>query len=169
MTMPTELFRRLDLDRLYLPACEAFLQLADNCRSRGVDYFAISGYRSLTEQAALYFQGRLQPGKIVTYARPGLSWHNYGLAVDFCRDKDVERRGLQPSWEKDDYAVLGEEAAKIPGLEWAGNWAKHFRELPHVQFRVRGATLQDSMRIYEDGNQSLPAVWAQYDELRSAQ
>ena len=39
--------------------------------------------RSFDEQAKLYAQGRTAPGKIVTKAKPGQSYHNYGLAVDF--------------------------------------------------------------------------------------
>jgi len=42
----------------------------------------LSGLRSYQQQAALYAQGRTKPGKIVTNARPGSSWHNYGLAID---------------------------------------------------------------------------------------
>lgn len=54
----------------------------------------VSGYRSLSEQAALYAQGRTQyeianqiskhgAGGSVTDAPPGRSAHNYGLAVDY--------------------------------------------------------------------------------------
>jgi hypothetical protein len=42
----------------------------------------IQGYRSFEQQAAKYAQGRTAPGDRVTNARPGYSWHNYGLAID---------------------------------------------------------------------------------------
>jgi hypothetical protein len=42
------------------------------------------GRRTMEEQAALYAKGRTkQPGKIVTKAKPGQSYHNYGLAFDW--------------------------------------------------------------------------------------
>jgi peptidoglycan L-alanyl-D-glutamate endopeptidase CwlK len=42
-----------------------------------------SGYRSKKEQNELYAQGRSKPGQVVTNAKAGQSYHNYGLAVDF--------------------------------------------------------------------------------------
>ena len=41
------------------------------------------GYRSIEQQNALYAIGRTKPGSIVTKARGGYSWHNYGLAADY--------------------------------------------------------------------------------------
>lgn len=43
-----------------------------------------SGYRSFDEQYALWSKGRIGPGKVVTNANRGDSYHNYGLAIDFC-------------------------------------------------------------------------------------
>ena len=37
----------------------------------------------MEEQAALFAIGRTAPGKIVTKARPGESYHNHGLAFDW--------------------------------------------------------------------------------------
>ena len=39
-------------------------------------------YRSFDEQNHLYAQGRTKPGKIVTYAKGGQSYHNFGLAFE---------------------------------------------------------------------------------------
>lgn len=129
--MPADLLRRIDLDKLYLPFTERLMQLLANCRARGVEYHAISGYRSDAEQMALWAQGRTREGPIVTNARAGESAHNYGLAVDLCRDADVDRRGLQPDWSPEAYEVLGEEARKL-GLVWGGDWRRPDR--PHVQW-----------------------------------
>jgi peptidoglycan L-alanyl-D-glutamate endopeptidase CwlK len=41
------------------------------------------GRRTMEEQAALYAKGRTIIGKIVTKAKPGESYHNYGLAFDW--------------------------------------------------------------------------------------
>ena len=43
----------------------------------------VSGLRSYELQARLYSQGRSTAGKIVTKAKPGWSWHQYGLASDW--------------------------------------------------------------------------------------
>jgi peptidoglycan L-alanyl-D-glutamate endopeptidase CwlK len=52
------------------------------CQAEGYPVELFEGMRSGDRQAALYSQGRTAPGKIVTYARPGESWHAYGLACD---------------------------------------------------------------------------------------
>jgi peptidoglycan L-alanyl-D-glutamate endopeptidase CwlK len=38
--------------------------------------------RTYAEQDDLYAQGRTKPGRIVTNAKGGYSWHNFGLALD---------------------------------------------------------------------------------------
>ena len=47
----------------------------------GIQLRITQGYRSIAEQDALYAQGRTAPGEIVTNARGGQSYHNYGLAL----------------------------------------------------------------------------------------
>lgn len=128
--MPVDLLR-ISLDQLYLPFVEKVLNVMAACRARGADYFAISGYRDDAEQLKLWRQGRFEPGPIVTYAMPGQSAHNFGLAVDFVRDGVLDRRGLQPDWRPESYDVLGEEAERA-GLAWGGSWRKPDR--PHVQW-----------------------------------
>jgi len=41
------------------------------------------GRRTMEEQTALYSLGRSAPGRIITKARAGESYHNYGLAFDW--------------------------------------------------------------------------------------
>src|ERR1035437_2436669 len=48
----------------------------------GIDLLIISTYRDLASQAALYAQGRTLPGDIVTKAKPGMSYHNWHVAID---------------------------------------------------------------------------------------
>jgi hypothetical protein len=55
-----------------------------------------SGFRSMTEQAQLYEQGRTVDGHIVSWASVGRSVHNYGFAVDV-----VDRwRGYDIDWKR---------------------------------------------------------------------
>lgn len=48
----------------------------------GLVWRVVQGFRSFPEQQAIYEQGRTRPGKIVTNAQEGESYHNYGLALD---------------------------------------------------------------------------------------
>ena len=57
--------------------------------------------RTFAEQDALYAIGRTRPGRIVTDAEAGESYHNYGLAIDICLLKDTNGDGTfdTASWE----------------------------------------------------------------------
>lgn len=115
--------------------------------------------RSMERQAALYAQGRTAPGKIVTYSRPGYSWHHYGLAADFCF------AGNDPYLEKHkDGAFLWNEFGKFMGyhgLTWGGSF-RVFKDRPHVQ-KTFGLTLQECMELFEHGGNG--AVWAAIDKI----
>lgn len=100
--------------------------------ARGIKVIMTWGYRSVQEQDALYAMGRTKPGKKVTNARGGYSWHNYGLAADYAFVIDGKVTWDGP-WD-----VFGQIAGQC-GLEWGGGWAK-FTDRPHVQV-TRGKTL----------------------------
>jgi peptidoglycan L-alanyl-D-glutamate endopeptidase CwlK len=116
---------------------EEFLEY---CRQEGIDVLVTSTYRDAESQNELYAQGRTKPGRIVTNAKAGQSWHNWRCAVDV-----VPLRNGKPVWGTtgEDLKLwmkvgeLGERA----GLEWAGRW-KRFREFPHFQYTA-GLTLKD--------------------------
>jgi peptidoglycan L-alanyl-D-glutamate endopeptidase CwlK len=108
---------------------QAFL---DACSKQGIDILITSTYRDLDSQAALYAQGRTAPGKRVTNAKPGQSFHNWRVAFDV-----VPMRSGKPVWGTSGQdADLWERIGKIGesvGLEWAGRWAS-FREFAHFQY-----------------------------------
>lgn len=117
---------------------KAFLELA---KTYGIDLLVTSTYRDHEAQAELYAQGRTKPGKIVTNAKPGQSWHNWGCALDV-----VPLRSGKPVWgtTNDADLALWKEVGRLgksAGLEWAGEW-KRFREFPHFQY-TGGYTLVD--------------------------
>lgn len=98
--------------------------------------------RTFKEQNELYAQGRNgKKGPIVTNAKGGQSYHNYGLAVDIVLLKDTDGNGSYEtaSWEtaKDfDFDQVADwmEIVKIfksYGWEWGGDW--RFKDLPHFQ------------------------------------
>lgn len=98
----------------------------------GVDLLITSTYRSFTEQDEIYAQGRTKPGSIVTQAKGGQSFHNYGVAFD-C----VPLIGGKPNWSST-YATTALEASII-GLEHGD---RGYTDLPHFQCRF-GHSLED--------------------------
>lgn len=114
---------------------EDFLTAAQPILAKhGATAEVLSGLRSYQQQAALYAQGRTKPGKIVTNARPGSSWHNYGLAIDLGLFKaGVYLDAKNPRFADRIYSELG-QLARSMGVEWAGYWTS-FTETPHFQYR----------------------------------
>lgn len=106
------------------------------CQAQGIPVLITSTYRDAEYQNSLYAEGRARPGRIVTNARAGQSFHNYRMAFDF-----VPLVAQAPAWN--DMALItrcGEIGEKV-GLQWAGRW-KHMREYLHLQF-TGGLTLAD--------------------------
>lgn len=121
------------LNKKALAKFEPFLKEAEIFLStQGATLEVISGLRSWAAQAALYARGRTKPGRIVTKARPGSSWHNYGLAIDLGLFKDGKYLDTaNPNLADSYYTYIGKIAAEH-GIEWAGKW-KSFPETPHFQ------------------------------------
>ncbi|MBY0115954.1 M15 family metallopeptidase [Paenibacillus xylanexedens] len=103
---------------------------------RGIVIVITHGYRSSEEQDALFNQGRSSAGNIVTNARGGESYHNYGLAIDFALrtpDGDVVwdmERDDNGNGKADWMEVV--DLAKELGFTWGGDWA-NFPDYPHLQ------------------------------------
>lgn len=133
------------LNRKARAKLEPFLLAAEELlRADEVTVEVISGLRSWQQQAALYAQGRTKPGRIVTKAPAGSSWHNYGLAMDlglFQRGRYLDE--TSPAVAAKLYAKLGSLAAAL-GIEWAGTW-KSFPEGPHFQW-TGGLTLAEARK-----------------------
>lgn len=109
-----------------------------------------SGYRSFEEQLALYNKGRKTPGKVITNAKPGQSFHNFGLAEDI-----VFKILGKWSWDlKLPWNDLGKIGKKL-GLEWGGDW-KNIKDLPHFQY-TNGLKLDKLNALYKQGG--LEKVW----------
>lgn len=102
----------------------------------------MQGTRTHAEQQVTYDQGRTLPGKIVTNAEPGDSYHQYGLAID------VVPRAYKamPDWNPSGplWIKIG-QLAEAAGLEWGGRWSKPDR--PHVQIPEAAAPL-DELKAY---------------------
>ena len=69
-----------DLHPVVAAKAKAFIAA---CKKAGIDVLITSTYRDNESQNAIYAQGRTKPGRIVTNAKAGQSFHNYRLAFDF--------------------------------------------------------------------------------------
>jgi peptidoglycan L-alanyl-D-glutamate endopeptidase CwlK len=117
----------------------------------------VQGLRTIAEQDALYAQGRTKPGAIVTKAKGGSSFHNYGLAIDFAilTDKDGNGTFEDLSWDikrdndKDGVADWLEvvKVFEAAGWEWGGKWAS-LKDYPHLQ-KTFGFTWQQLLDRYQ--------------------
>ena len=108
-----------------------------------LNFKVTSGTRTMSEQAALYAQGRTTKGARVTNARPGQSWHNFGVAYDLTLFS-----GKNPVWESPKYLRAGEIGEDL-GLEWGHRW-KTFKDTPHFQ-RPLGVTLAEARAKWPTG------------------
>ena len=134
---------RTDVSNIFLEAYGKNIQLR-----------LTQGFRSWEEQEKLYELGRTLPGEIVTNAEAGMSWHNYGLAFDFCLlqpmltgmkriiwDRNIDLNG---DGKKDWMQVV--EIAKRFGFSWGGDW-ESFKDYPHLQ-KTFGLTIKQALEKY---------------------
>lgn len=117
--------------------------------------------RTWPQQTELYNQGRTTAGKIVTHAKAGESYHNYGLAVDFVPMKD----GI-PIWDRSHpcYAKTIELAQSL-GLVSGSCWPEPKTDFPHLQLTGQfpeAAPDQYCLYLFTEGG--LTAVWKEVDK-----
>jgi hypothetical protein len=122
---------------------EKIERLIDNAAAQGMDLYVQEGYRSSEAQAKIPSAN--------TRAKPGYSFHNYGLAADI-----VFRNGTDgPSWdEKHNWKKLG-ELGKNVGLDWGGDW-QHLKDRPHFQYSPHHE-IGEIRQLYQEGG--LKRVW----------
>jgi peptidoglycan L-alanyl-D-glutamate endopeptidase CwlK len=103
-------------------------EFVNRCKAANIDVIITSTYRDIESQNALYEQGRSLPGKKVTNAKGGQSFHNWKVAFDFCPIVNGKA-----AWSDAALFTKCGEIAESVGLEWAGRWVK-FKELAHCQY-----------------------------------
>lgn len=93
----------------------------------------VQGLRTFAEQNEIYAQGRTKKGAIVTRAKGGQSYHNYGLAIDFALLIDDKEISWNASKDFDGDGISDwTEVAKV--FQEAGYlWGKAFNDLPHFE------------------------------------
>lgn len=114
-----------DLNPKVAAMCSEFI---NRCKKQDIDVIITSTYRDAASQNELYAQGRTKPGKKVTNAKAGQSYHNWRVAFDF-----VPLVNGKAQWNDAKLFTKCGEIAESVGLEWAGRWTK-FREMAHCQY-----------------------------------
>lgn len=112
-------------------------------RELGITLRVSSGFRGWEEQTRLYAQGRTAPGKRVTNAKAGESYHNYGLALDV-----VEIKNGQPVWNNPKWNEIGALGESL-GFDWGGRWKRPDR--PHFAMTF-GKHHTELAQLYKTGN-----------------
>lgn len=136
------------------------LEMIKRAYKEGIYAQISAGYRSMDEQAALYGQGRLYysyRGKNysnlakpkVTNAKPGQSFHNFGVAIDYFIVTDDGKTALwtiNTKWRR--VAAIGKEL----GFKWGGDWTG-FKDYPHLE--MTGGLSYSQMRAGKKPSLSL--------------
>lgn len=120
-------------------------ELVRKLTAAGINAKIISGSRTYAEQNALYEQGRSKPGPVVTNARGGQSWHNFGVAVDIGIFDNGKYLGNSPLYKK--AGAIGREL----GFEWGGDWKGSLVDEPHFQYNPNRLSLSLARAFQEQG------------------
>ena len=131
-------------------------ELLRQCANDGLALLVTQGLRTYPEQDTLYAQGRTKKpigsDYIVTNARGGYSWHNFGLAFDVAVLDSAGKQDWNyrhPGWQH--LGVVG----KTLGLSWGGDWTR-LKDYPHFEY-TRDLTLKSCRDLYAQG---LDHIWS---------
>lgn len=104
---------------------DLLLKWEQKCLANNLTVELLSGRRTYAEQTNLYAQGRTRVGSIITNARAGYSFHNFGLAIDF--------RVLVDGKVRNDLRRSAAQIAKSMGMTYGGDWIL-FPDPPHLEY-----------------------------------
>jgi peptidoglycan L-alanyl-D-glutamate endopeptidase CwlK len=137
-----------NLEDLHPLVADKAMQLVQLAGAEGIEILVTSTLRTFEEQAELFAKGRTKPGAIVTNAKPGSSWHNFGLAFDVVPLVNGKAIWNSPFWNQ-----IGELGKEV-GLVWGGDF-KSFKDKPHFEFHPNLTLAQANER--RENNQNLLA------------
>ena len=130
------------------PAAQAqFLQLFQRINELGYHVIVTSGYRTFQEQQKLHAQNS-------SNAKPGRSYHNYGLALDI----NIAKNGVQ-LYKADSAAKWNAtgvpQAAKALGFKWGGDYSS-YHDPVHFELRLASPDALLALGIEQYG--ALPRI-----------
>jgi len=134
---------------------ELLLKVKEKLNLNIIIYFTI---RTFQEQNEIYAQGRTKPGKIVTNAKGGQSYHNFGLAFDLAvlkPNKTIDWNQTADINDDDlpDYDQIGEIAEDM-GLEWGKRFTNLAGDFGHFQVSF-GFKIKELLAFYNKGGMDL--------------
>ena len=151
------------LNLLYPPIKAKLNQALLVAHGQGLFAYAFETWRSHARQALLYAKGRTTKEQKVTWVRPGLSYHHYGVAVDLVFDGS-SRDGTQWCWEgqyaddrRIDYHALA-QIMKSHGFDWLGDKGT---EMAHFDIKF-GFTVNEMKQITEA--KGILGLWLEFDK-----
>ena len=86
-------------------------------------------------------------GNIVTKAKAGQSYHNYGLALDFAVFEDGKEE-----WVEDSNWMIVVDCFKKKGFKWGGDFYGDFKDAPHLEMRPNNINWRDLLVLHNDSN-----------------
>ena len=107
------------------------IAFVNKCKAAGIKLEITSGYRSISEQTALQSTGKA--------AKPGYSYHNYGLAIDV-------------SSNSDDWDTIGKIGESL-GFRWGKYFVKPLSERWHFDMGF-GKSTAELKKQYDSGDVS---------------
>jgi peptidoglycan L-alanyl-D-glutamate endopeptidase CwlK len=133
------------LEDLHPMVAERAQQLVELAQAEGIEILVTSTLRTFDEQAELFAIGRTKPGDIVTNAKAGESWHNFGLAFDVVPLVNGKAVWDSPFWNR-----IG-ELGKRAGLVWGGDFQR-FKDKPHFEFHPNLTLAEANQRQVSNQN-----------------
>jgi peptidoglycan L-alanyl-D-glutamate endopeptidase CwlK len=157
-----------DIDALHWQFAKIVKNWLKLCEARMYEVVVYSTLRTNEEQAALYAQGRESVMRVnelrqaaglgtivrsqnnrVTNAKPGTSWHNYGLAIDFF----PLRLDGKPDWAyspKDPADIYDEAVQLAKGVDKSIVWGGAWEDYGHLEWHP-GMTIQRAKEYVREG------------------
>lgn len=147
---------------------EKALSLKEVCAKMGINILFSECVRTIAEQDALYAKGRTEPGSVVTNSKGSTysSQHQWGIAVDFYIDMDIDGDGAKADDAFNNSTKLFDKVgaiAKECGLGWGGNWTS-FVDKPHLYLSDWGSTTTKLKQQYGTP-ENFMATWAQNGDV----
>jgi len=138
-------------DGLHPVVQERTNQLVQHAAQKGISIVITDDFRSAEDQDLLFEKGRSTEGNIVTHAKGGESYHNFGIVVDFAIKNSSDDVIWDMKYDGNGNSVADwtevVQLAKELGFNWGGDWA-NFKDYPHLQmnFGLSIAELQSGQR-----------------------
>lgn len=134
-------------------------ELQELCKNNGITIGIGECVRTVSEQDALYAQGRTKPGIVVTkcQGKTYSSMHQWGIAADFYLNMDVDGDGDKKDDAFNNATKLFNRVGKLGqsiGMEWGGSW-KGPVDMPHFQLPDWGSTASKLKSLYKTPDEFL--------------